>query len=87
MIIDEPGNMGIDSVDRYHYDLGGLSQDSLLSIFDSVVKKDIHQVVESDIFPILVQFEKENTSLKNKYAVKFSSNTLRRLEEHGGGPY
>ena len=87
MILEEYGNLGIDSVDRYHYNLVGVSQDELLKIFDSVVSDDVHRVIESYIYPILVQFEKNDSSLKSRYTSKFSSNTLIKLEECGGGPY
>ena len=87
MIIEEYGTIGIDSVDRYHYDLGDISQDELLDIFDSVVKNDIHLVTKDHIFQILVQFEREDSSLRSRYASKFSSDTLRRLEGLGGGSY
>ena len=87
MIIEEYGTIGIDSVDRYHHDLGGISQDELLNIFNSVVDADVHQVLESDIYPILVQFEREDSSLKSRYMSTFSSKTLCKLQECGGGPY
>lgn len=87
MIIEQYGTMGIDSVDRCHYNLGGISQDKLLKIFDSVTNDDVHHVLESDIYPILVKWEQNDSSLKDKYSSIFSSNTLQKLERSGGGPY
>ena len=80
MFIDEYGTLGIDSIDRCHYNMDGCSQNQLIDIFNNVVTDDIHQVREVIIFPILVQFENKDSSLKSRYGSKFSSNTLQKLK-------
>ena len=86
MIVYGTGNTGIDEVDRYHYNLGGLSQNKLLDIFNKINDTDVHQVTERAILEILVDWETK-LFLTAKYGSIFSPKTLRRLEERGGGPY